>query len=79
MMFSTVGRGGSAVRARRVTDKRVLTDSNPTVCRGRGRYIGTPKEHGEHVSQFKTHSMFEAFILKENKYLCPPKTFRTMH
>ena len=39
---------------------------------GEGEYIGTPKEHGEHVSQFKTHSMIEAFILKENKYFCPP-------
>ena len=34
--------------------------------------IGAPNEHGEYVSQFKTHSMLEAFILKENKYLCPP-------
>ena len=41
------------------------------ISRRRG-YIGIPKEHGEHVSQFKTHSMVEAFILKENKYLCPP-------
>ena len=39
---------------------------------GGGGEIGTPKEHGEYVTQFKTHSMFEAFILKENKYVCPP-------
>ena len=31
-------------------------------------YIGIPKEHGEYVSQFKTHPMFEAFILKEIAY-----------
>ena len=42
------------------------------VGEGEGGYIGTPKEHVEIVSQFKTHSMFEVFILKENKYLCPP-------
>ena len=35
--------------------------SKIVLCRGRW-YIGTPKEHGVYMSQFKTHSMFEKLL-----------------